>query len=75
MVMASGAFQSGHLFVLCNSGSERALKAEVQSAGLGWRSGFQARGMVAFKADGGTFGRGELEQPLVFGRRVCLSVG
>ena len=75
MAMPSGAFQSGHLFVLCNSGSERALKAEVQSAGLGWRSGFQARGMVAFKADGGTFGRGELEQSLVFGRRVCLSVG
>lgn len=75
MAMPSGAFQSGHLFVLTNSGSERALKAEVQLAGLGWRSGFQAKGMVAFKAAGETFGRGELEQPLVFARRVCLSVG
>lgn len=75
MAMPSGAFQSGHLFVLTNSGSERALKAEVQVAGLGWRSGFQAKGMVAFKAAGETFGRGELEQPLVFARRVCLSVG
>ena len=75
MAMPNGAFQSGHLFVLTNSGSERALKAEVQLAGLGWRSGFQAKGMVAFKAAGETFGRGELEQSLVFARRVCLSVG
>ena len=75
MATPSGAYRSGHLFILTNSGSERALKAEVQAAGLGWRSGFQTRGMVAFKAAEGDFGRRELEQPLVFGRRVCLSVG
>jgi hypothetical protein len=70
-------FTSPHLLALTNSGSERALKGEVVAAGLGWRPGFQAKGMVAFKAgDGvGEFGREALRERLAFARRVSLFAG
>ena len=70
-------FTSPHLLALTNSGSERALKLEVGAAGLDWRPGFQAKGMVAFKAGEtvGEFGREALRQPLAFARRWSLFAG
>jgi len=70
-------FTSPHLLALTNSGSERALKLEVGAAGLDWRPGFQAKGMVAFKAGEtvGEFGREALRVPLAFARRLSLFAG
>lgn len=70
-------FTSPHLLSLTNAGSERALKVEVGAAGLDWRPGFQAKGMVAFKAGEtvGEFGREALGVPLAFARRLSLFAG
>jgi 23S rRNA (cytidine2498-2'-O)-methyltransferase len=68
------AIESEYLFALCNPGSEKALKLEVESISLGWRPGYQRRGFVTFKADH-PFSLDSLNPPLAFARRLCLSLG
>jgi hypothetical protein len=43
--------ESEFVFALCNPGSEKALKREVEAASIGWRLSYQRRGFVTFKAD------------------------
>jgi 23S rRNA (cytidine2498-2'-O)-methyltransferase len=62
------------VFALTNPGSEKALKLEVEMMDLGWRSGYQRRGFVTFKADV-PFSLESLEVPLACARRLCLSLG
>jgi len=66
--------ESEFVFALCNPGSEKALKGEVDSMGLGWRSGYQRRGFVTFKADA-PFSYDSLDVELACARRLCLSLG
>jgi 23S rRNA (cytidine2498-2'-O)-methyltransferase len=66
--------ESEHVFALCNPGSERALKAEVAAAGLGWRPGYQRRGFVTFGV-GATGVAGFRGVQAACARRLCLSLG
>lgn len=62
------------LFALTNPGTEKALKLEVETMGLGWRMSYQRRGFVTFKADAPF----SLESPgaeVACARRLCLSLG
>lgn len=65
---------SDFIFALCNPGSETALKLEAGSAAPGWRSGYQRRGFVTFKADA-PFSLESLEVEIACARRLCLSLG
>lgn len=65
---------SEYLFALTNPGSEKALKLEVETSGLGWRLSYQRRGFVTFKADQ-PFSLADLEIHLGCARRLCLSLG
>jgi 23S rRNA (cytidine2498-2'-O)-methyltransferase len=70
-------YSSEFIFVLCNSGAEKALKLEVVSMGLPWRFSYQKKGFVAFKADtnNGIFNENSLNVQVAFARRICLSLG
>lgn len=61
-------------FALVNPGSEKALKAEIESMGLGWRLSYQRRGFVTFKSDE-NFTLESTSQPLACARRLCVSLG
>ena len=65
---------SEYLFALTNPGSEKALKLEVETSGLGWRLSYQRRGFVTFKSDR-PFSLSDLEANLACARRLCLSLG
>jgi len=65
---------SEYIFALTNPGSEKALKREMETMGLGWRLSYQRRGFVTFKADH-AFALEELAEPLACARRLCLSLG
>lgn len=69
--------ESEFVFALTNIGSERALKLEVESMGLGWRLSYQRRGFVTFKMPSrdGYFSLSSLDHPLACARRLCLSLG
>jgi 23S rRNA (cytidine2498-2'-O)-methyltransferase len=67
-------FESDHVFALCNPGSESALKLEAETMALGWRSGYQRRGFVTFKADA-AFSLASLDVEIACARRLCLSLG
>ncbi len=62
------------LFALTNPGTEKALKLEVESMGLGWRLSYQRRGFVTFKADT-PFSLESLDTDVACARRLCLSLG
>ena len=62
------------LFALTNPGTEKALKLELDAAGLCWRSSYQRRGFVTFKADE-PFSLESLAVELGCARRLCLSLG
>lgn len=62
------------LFALTNPGTEKALKREVETMGLGWRLSYQRRGFVTFKADA-PFSQDSLEAEVACARRLCLSLG
>jgi 23S rRNA (cytidine2498-2'-O)-methyltransferase len=66
--------ESEFLFALCNPGSEKALKREVETMGLGWRLSYQRRGFVTFKSDA-PFTLDALAVDLALARRCCLSLG
>jgi 23S rRNA (cytidine2498-2'-O)-methyltransferase len=66
--------EAGFLFALTNPGSEKALKQEVETMGLGWRLSYQRRGFVSFKADA-PFSLESLEVEVACARRLCLSLG
>ncbi len=62
------------LFALTNPGTEKALKLEVESMGLGWRLSYQRRGFVTFKGDA-PFSLESLDTDVACARRLCLSLG
>src|SRR6187431_1912852 len=62
------------LFALTNPGTEKALKLEVETMGLGWRLSYQRRGFVTFKADA-AFSLDSLDAEVACARRLCLSLG
>ncbi len=62
------------LFALTNPGTEKALKLEVETMGLGWRLSYQRRGFVTFKADA-PFSLESLDAEVACARRLCLSLG
>lgn len=62
------------LFALTNPGTEKALKLEVETMGLGWRLSYQRRGFVTFKADM-PFALDSLAAEVACARRLCLSLG
>ncbi len=68
---------SEFLWILCNPGSENALKQEVHSSGLEWRSSYQEKGFVTFKSPlgGPLFSRSDLLRPFACARRMALSLG
>jgi 23S rRNA (cytidine2498-2'-O)-methyltransferase len=66
--------ESEFVFALCNPGSEKALKLEVNAGALGWRLSYQRRGFVTFKADA-PFSIESLDVELACARRLCLSLG
>ena len=68
------SFESEYLFALCNPGSEKALKLEVEMMSLEWRPSYQRRGFVTFKTDSQA-SVGTLDVPLAFARRLCFSFG
>jgi 23S rRNA (cytidine2498-2'-O)-methyltransferase len=72
--MAMKPFESEFLFALTNPGTEKALKQEVESMGLGWRSSYQRRGFVTFKGDM-PFSLEALGVGIACARRLCLSLG
>jgi hypothetical protein len=61
------------LFALTNPGTEKALKLEVETMGLGWRLSYQRRGFVTFKADA-PFSLDSLAAEVACARRLCLSL-
>jgi hypothetical protein len=69
--------ESEFIFAITNTGSEKALKLEVDAMGLGWRLSYQRRGFVSFKppVDGALFSLGALDCGLACARRLCLSLG
>lgn len=66
--------ESEFCFALTNPGSEKALKQEMEVMNLGWRSGYQRRGFVTFKADT-PFSLNSLDGEIACARRLCLSLG
>jgi len=66
--------ESEFVFALCNPGSEKALKLEVEAASIGWRLSYQRRGFVTFKGDA-PFTLDSLAPELALARRCCLSLG
>ena len=68
------SFESEYLFALCNPGSEKALKLEVEMMSLEWRPSYQRRGFVTFKTDS-QVSVDTVDVPLAFARRLCLSLG
>ena len=66
--------ESEFVFALCNPGSEKALKLEVEMMSLGWRPGYQRRGFVTFKADV-PFSLDSLDVEIACARRWCVSLG
>ncbi|MEO5916238.1 MAG: SAM-dependent methyltransferase [Luteolibacter sp.] len=62
------------LFALTNPGTEKALKLEAETMGLGWRLSYQRRGFVTFKADA-PFSLESLDVAVACARRLCLSLG
>lgn len=62
------------LFSLTNPGTEKALKLEVETMGLGWRLSYQRRGFVTFKSDA-PFTMDSLAAEVACARRLCLSLG
>lgn len=62
------------LFALTNPGTEKALKLEVETMGLGWRLSYQRRGFVTFKG-GSPFSLDSLDEGVACARRLCLSLG
>ena len=68
---------SDYVFAITNQGSEKALKLEVGTMQLGWRSSYQRKGFVTFKTMSETekFSLRSLEEPIDFARRLCLSLG
>ncbi len=66
--------ESEFVFALCNPGSEKALKLEVETMALGWRLSYQRRGFVTFKSDA-PFTLDSLAVDLALARRCCLSLG
>jgi 23S rRNA (cytidine2498-2'-O)-methyltransferase len=66
--------ESEFVFALCNPGSEKALKLEVERMSLGWRPGYQRRGFVTFKADVPFF-LDSLDVEIACARRLCISLG
>lgn len=66
--------ESEFLFALTNPGTEKALKLEAETMGLGWRSSYQRRGFVTFKADA-PFSPDSLHAGIACARRLCLSLG
>jgi 23S rRNA (cytidine2498-2'-O)-methyltransferase len=66
--------ESEFIFALCNPGSEKALKREVEMTDLGWRLSYQRRGFVTFKSDA-PFTLDSLAVDLALARRCCLSLG
>lgn len=63
-----------YLFALCNPGAERALKAEVQAAGLDWRPSYQRSGFVTFKL-ASVFAWEDLALNIACARRLAVSLG
>lgn len=66
--------KSDYLFALGNPGSEKALKLEVEMAGLPWRPSYQRKGFVTFKAPD-PVSLDALDVKLACARRLCLSLG
>ena len=66
--------ESEYVFALCNPGSEKALKLEIELMALGWRPSYQRRGFVTFKADA-PFAFASLTAEIACARRLCLSLG
>lgn len=66
--------ESEFVFTLCNPGSEKALKLEVETMAPGWRLSYQRRGFVTFKSDA-PFTLDSLAPDLALARRCCLSLG
>lgn len=62
------------LFALCNPGSERAIKTEVATMGLPWKSSYQRRGFISFKLEEG-IQSDSLTQEIACARRICRSIG
>lgn len=62
------------IFALTNPGTEKALKAEIETMNLGWRMSYQRRGFVTFKADQ-PFSTDSLNSEIACARRLCLSLG
>lgn len=62
------------LFALTNPGTEKALKLEVETMGLGWRLSYQRRGFVTFKSDA-PYTMDSLDAEIACARRLCLSLG
>ncbi len=69
--------ESEFIFALTNTGSESALKLEVETMNLGWKLSYQHKGFVTFKAasEDDCFSLGSLDHPLACARRLCLSLG
>ncbi|TAE74658.1 MAG: hypothetical protein EAZ84_10585 [Verrucomicrobia bacterium] len=68
------SIESEFVFALCNPGSEKALKLEVETTSLGWRLSYQRRGFVTFKGDA-PFTLDSPTPELALARRYCLSLG
>jgi 23S rRNA (cytidine2498-2'-O)-methyltransferase len=66
--------EADYLFALCNPASEKALKLEVEMAGLPWRPSYQRRGFVTFKSEK-PLSLSALDVELSCARRLCLSLG
>ncbi|MEM6910236.1 MAG: SAM-dependent methyltransferase [Verrucomicrobiota bacterium] len=66
--------QSDFLFALTNPRTEKALKLEVESMGLGWRLSYQRKGFVTFKGEE-PFTLDSLQAEIACARRLCLSLG
>lgn len=62
------------IFALTNPGTEKALKLEVETMGLGWRLSYQRRGFVTFKGEA-PFSLDSLDVEVACARRLCLSLG
>lgn len=66
--------EAEYIFALTNPGSEKALKLEVETMGLGWRLSYQRKGFVTFKSDR-SFSISSLDVALGCARRLCVSLG
>ena len=65
--------ETDFLFALTNPGTEKALKLEVETMGLGWRLSYQRRGFVTFKADA-PFSLETLDAEIACARRLRRTV-